>query len=165
MAELTHSFGPQEPHKWVLIFNTKAANWWSGFLAFGHYKHVCAIGPIRRSDLWILYDVQFGRTQLAIGPLRDLLNIAAPAEQRVDMMWMTPRLRRRFFPPVFLCTTAIAHLLGLPGSALRRPDALWKHCLRNGGEVVSNGQYAEAATAGAQSYVRHAGATGGGRPD
>jgi hypothetical protein len=160
--ELTHSFGPQEPYKWVLVFNTRAANWWSGLAALGHYKHVCALGPIQNSEFWILYDVQFGRTQLAIGPLRDLLNICAPGEQRVDMMWMTPRLKRRWFPPAFVCTTAICHLLGL--KCVARPDALWKLCLRNGGKVVSNGQYAEAATAGAQPDVRYAGATGGERP-
>jgi hypothetical protein len=162
MGEATRSFGAQEPHKWALIFNTKAANWWSGVLALGHFKHVCAIGQIPRSQWWVLYDVQFGRTQLAVGLLRDILNIAAPAEQPVEMMWMTPRLKRRFFPPAFLCTTAICHLLGL--KCVARPDALWKLCLLNGGEVVSNGEYAEAATAGAEPDVRHAGATGGERP-
>jgi hypothetical protein len=162
MGEWARDIGPQEPRKWVLIFNTKAANWWTGFVAFGHYKHVSALGRIPHTDLWILYDAQFGRTQLAVGSLRDLLDIAAPAEQRVDMMWITAKPARRFFPPLFICTTAIAHLLGLQCSALR-PDALWRHCLLNGGEVVSNGKYAEAAATSAKSDVRHAGAAECGR--
>jgi hypothetical protein len=35
-----------------------------------------------------------------------------------------------------ICTTAIAHLLGLPGALLLRPDAFYRACLRYGATAV-----------------------------
>jgi hypothetical protein len=151
MGEGVQSLSPAEPRKWLLIFSTKAATWWSSLAACGHYKHVRAIGQIPRTDLWILYDVQLGRTQIAVGPFREILDLAAPANYRTDLMWFAPLPARRFFPPAFLCTTAIAHLIGV--KCVARPDALWKVCLLNGGECVSHGGYPQTVATGAKPAV------------
>jgi hypothetical protein len=155
-----------EPDRWLLIFSPTAASRFASLIALGHWKHVCAIGHIPELATWILYDPQLSGTILALAPgssgLRQLLGYVAPGERAVGLMWMRRRPRRRFFPPAFFCTTAIAHMLGLP--AAWRPDALWRVCLEHGGEPVrcdmtpagdtaAHGQTSSTATAAAGPHV------------
>lgn len=140
-----------EPPLWTLVFSRETRSRWVRWVVWGKYKHVRAYGYIPGMKAWVLYDVHFNGTSLAV--VKD-----GDAVRAVLVEWMTNadlmRIRRvgpaRRFPVFFCCTSAISHLIGLPGGTLR-PDALWRDALRNGGEPF------EAATAhGKTSAIRAA---------
>jgi hypothetical protein len=143
------------PTRWILVFDREAASWWTSFIAFGRYKHVRAFGFVHDADSYVFYDVQFTKTtiQIARGAgaralmldwtvNADVLRYDGrfSAEKPGGKAGKTPAFWGRFFRPFgpfrpLLCTTAIAHLIGLPGGALR-PDALYRQCLRNGAVAI-----------------------------
>lgn len=129
-----------EPERWILIFSRKPLAWWASALACGRYKHVRAVGYVAGLKTWIFYDVQFGRTQIALardGEAFERLFEIWTDRGAADLVCVPQQGKRKYGPPSpFLCTTAIAHLIGLPRGALR-PDALWRHCLAHGGEVIN----------------------------
>ena len=133
-----------QPARWLVVFNREATTWWTSLVACGHFKHVRAFGYVSDCDAWIFYDVQFSGTTLCIA--RGNAAARQMTEWMVDadvlmmeaasgtMPAMRPmRLWARIWCPL-LCTTTIASLLGLPGSAWR-PDALYSQCLRHGARI------------------------------
>lgn len=121
------------PTRWLLVFNRKASSWWTSLVAMGRYKHVRTFGYVASADAYIFYDVQFGRTILAIargdGARRLMLEWCQDAD--VLSIPAAPGLSRAFPGIVpMLCTTAVARLVGV--RCVARPDALWRECLRNG---------------------------------
>ncbi|HEY1433074.1 MAG TPA: hypothetical protein VGF39_15820 [Stellaceae bacterium] len=106
-------------------------------IACGHYKHVRAFGYVHECDAYLFYDVQLGGTVLQLargdGARALMTEWAASADVLViEKLGISPSPIARFFQPL-LCTTAIAHLLGLPGALpCLRPDALYRACLKNG---------------------------------
>lgn len=127
-----------EPTRWLLIFSRQAAGWWQSLVAFGRFKHVRAIGYVPGFALWIFYDVSFSRCRLFVvrdgtEEFRLLLDDWTFDAAIVSMDRPAASLSR--LPTVFLCTTAIKHLLGLQCVALR-PDAFYRHCLRSGGVLI-----------------------------
>ncbi len=123
------------PTRWLLVFDRQASSWWADLVAMGRYKHVRAFGWVAASDAWIFYDVQFGRTILSVargdGARRLMLEWCGDADVLVvSNPGQKVHLLTRF-PVPLLCTTSIAHLIGLPGRALR-PDALYRKAIRNG---------------------------------
>lgn len=141
-----------EPAVWYLFFATRSATWFANWFALGRHKHVCALGFVAEVEVWVLYDVQMGRTQIAHANKDGFAELCALAETgEPDVIAIKPLGHRRFFPPAFFCTTAIKHLIGLNSSALR-PTAVFRECLRNGGRLI-NEQAAGAATAGFQRAI------------
>ena len=138
------------PTRWLIAFDREAASWWTNFIAFGHYKHVRAFGYVDEADAYVFYDVQFTGTviQVARGAgARALMGEwAANADLlRYDSGFIRPsggfiQSLARFIRPL-ICTTAIAHLLGLPG-ALRnwRPDGFYRACIESGAKVIIHGR-------------------------
>jgi hypothetical protein len=151
------------PTRWLVVFDREASSWWASLVAFGYYKHVRAIGHVYDLDAWLFYDVQFGGTILQIargdGARRLMAEWAAGADvlaypticltidghSKPKKLFWCPLT---FFRPL-LCTTAVAHLLGLPGALLLRPDALYRACIKNGATRVGHeGQKCAAASPG-----------------
>ena len=129
------------PTRWMLVFNRQAISWWTNFIAFGHYKHVRAFGYVHDADAYVFYDVQFSGTIIQIargdGARALMLEWTANADVlRIDKVGISPPPNYRFFRPL-LCTTAIAHLIGLPGALLTlRPDALYRACIESGAVAI-----------------------------
>lgn len=126
---------PYAPQVWNVVFNREAASGWARWVP-GRYKHVRAYAFVPASQVWLFYDVSFVGTDIS----------AVPHGQHWDKLWefigpdtasdivsvtMLPPRRRRF-PWSNWCTSALRHLLNLPGGALR-PDAFYRECVENGG--------------------------------
>lgn len=127
-----------EPAEWFVLFHTKAFNRWFSLIALGRFKHVSAIGYYPGFKAWIVYDVQFSRTQLVL-IARDAAARATLARYTAGCT-MVKIARRDGWSPLwsrfgFFCVPAIKHLLGVRSCALR-PDALYAHLIRNGGIAI-----------------------------
>jgi hypothetical protein len=125
-----------EPTSWCVVFNLDAASGWARFVP-GRFKHVRAFAFIPKCRTWLFYDVSFAGTELMAIPdgpdARAAIwsFIGPPGKSCVVSVPRLPR-RRRLFPWSNWCTTAIRHLLNLPGGAVR-PSAFHRDCLRSGG--------------------------------
>jgi hypothetical protein len=128
------------PTRWLVVFDREASSWWASLVAFGHYKHARAIGYVHEADAWLFYDVQFAGTILQIargdGARRLMAEWAAGAD--VLAISSLPPKGGGWWRPL-LCTTAIAHLIGLPGAL--RPDALYRQCLAHGAVPVGDARH------------------------
>jgi hypothetical protein len=136
------------PTRWLIVFDRKAASWWADLVALGRYKHVRAFGYVHDLDAYVFYDVQFAGTTLQLARGDGARRLMVEWTANADVLAMdaihpiTPRVIRPFRP--LICTTAVAHLLGLgpssrwclPGALLLRPDAFYRACLRYGATPV-----------------------------
>lgn len=158
------------PTRWLLVFNHKAETWWSRLAACGRLKHVRAFGYVADADAYVFFDPQFEGMSIQIARGDGARRLMVEWCQDADVLAIDARpsfLIFRFFMPL-LCTTAIAHLIGLPVSALR-PSALYRKCLQNGATVV-NGQTSRHSPgpAGPDAAAAHAdcpAAAGGSAPN
>lgn len=148
-----------EPDTWNVCFHRTAASRLWGWLACGKYKHVSAFAFIPGSRHWLLYDVHFEGTRLAILPdTPAAFQVIEAIISDCDVIRITRQTGRAHFVRLgFWCVPAVKHLLGLRSSALR-PDALFRHLLRDGGEII--GQAGSAANP-ARPAVRAAAAGSG----
>ena len=125
-----------EPERWTVVFHRVAGNRFFSWLAMGHFKHVSAFAWVPDLKVWLVYDVSFRRTRIVLLP--DTPESKAHLAKIITGNCMvTLNARHDAFPVMrfgLLCTTAIKHLLGLSGGALR-PDALFRLCVREGGAV------------------------------
>ena len=129
------------PSRWIVVFNLKSANRFIGWLAMGRYKHVRAFGYVAETDVWVFFDVHLGGVTIATARGDDATALMAEWCADADLIGMPVRQRRAGIHFGFWCVPAIKHLLGLRTRALI-PDALWRHCLRHGGEIIhGNGSY------------------------
>jgi hypothetical protein len=126
-----------EPLEWFVVFHRQAPTRLLSLLAFGEFKHVSAFAYVPGFKAWLVYDAQLAGTRLFLLPHRDtskavlirfmdncaVLKIAKQWNSHA-MPWSS-RLG-------FYCVPAVIHLLGLRCVAVR-PDALYRHILRNGG--------------------------------
>jgi hypothetical protein len=135
---ITFDPGGGEPTQWAVCFSRKAATPWLTRLPVGKFKHVRAFGCVPHINTWIFFDPALDRTSVKVARgdvaraliseyLRDATVIQMPARERKS-------LRPRIFG---WCVPAVAHLLGLPSSALR-PDRLLADCLRYEGAVLQS---------------------------
>jgi hypothetical protein len=125
-----------EPGRWTLVFHRKSSSWLTSLIAMGRYKHVSAFAYIAGLKLWLVYDVRLGGTSLTV--VQDCPETKAALAQMIvcaDLMLMERQHAPVGIWPPLYCAGAIRHLLRLPGDALR-PDALWRLCLRHGGEAI-----------------------------
>lgn len=125
-----------EPASWCVVFNLEAETGWARLVP-GRFKHVRAYAFVPKTGTWLFYDVNFAGTNLMAIPdgpdARAAIwsFIGPPGRSVVVSVKRLPR-RRRLFPWSNWCTSALRHLLNLPGSALR-PDGFYRDCLDNGG--------------------------------
>lgn len=126
------------PLEWHVVFHRDSSRWWVKWLSWGRYQHVSAFGQVKKTGVWLFYEVMTGRTEVMAVPddkADPLLGLYASKGCIVRMMAPIPADDRLKLKPGFWCVPAIAHLLGLKTCALR-PDALLRHCLANGGTIV-----------------------------
>lgn len=126
------------PRQWIIVFDRKAATWWINWLPLGKYKHVRAFGYVPEAKAFIFYDVAFDRTMIAIACDQAATALIREWLTDADAISMPARAAGLPAPRIgFWCVQAIKHLIGLRSGALR-PSALWRDCLRQGGEIVAN---------------------------
>lgn len=123
-----------EPTSWMLVFDREASSRWLSLIAFGRYKHVRAFAYVPFLHVWVFFDPHIGGTDIVV---------AADGEPAQALMqrWLVnadvlrmPRRPGWNRPALFgFCVPVIKRLIGLRSGALR-PSALYRHCLRNGGE-------------------------------
>lgn len=125
-----------EPLSWLLVFHRRCTIPIVNRLVIGEFKHVSAVGWVDAAQCWLFYDPTFTRTQILTIP--DHLGAAAYCSVAVGnaVLRMPVQERRGTARLGFWCVPAIKHLIGLRSGALR-PDALWRDCLANGAEIVS----------------------------
>lgn len=125
-----------EPAVWSVVFNREAETGWASWVP-GRYKHVRAYAFIPATRTWLFYDVHFGGVRMMAVPdgpesLAAIFSfIGPPGRSDIVSMRRLPARRRRF-PWSNWCTTALRHLLNLPGGSVR-PDAFYRDCLKSGG--------------------------------
>lgn len=135
VVRLLHN--PYVPTRWTIVFHRRAENRFFSAIAMGHFKHVSAFAFVPDLNIWIVYDVSFRRTHFTL--LSDANGGATPYLAAImNGNCLVSMTARDGGFPLFrfglYCTTAIKHLLGLRGGALR-PDALFRLCVREGGTV------------------------------
>lgn len=125
-----------EPMSWLLVFHRRCTTPVLNRLVIGEFKHVSAAGWIEAAESWVFYDPSLNRTQILVMP--DRTGTVAYSSIAVgNAVLRMPVLARRGSARLgFWCVPAIKHLVGLRSGALR-PDALWRDCLANGAEIVS----------------------------
>ena len=125
-----------EPSFWCVVFNVEGASGWARFVP-GRFKHVRAYAFIPKTRTWLFYDVSFAGTRLMAIPdgpdaKAAIWSFIGPeGKSYIVGMQRLPQRRRRF-PWSNWCTSALRHLLNVPGSALR-PQGFYRDCLDNGG--------------------------------
>ncbi len=145
-----------EPREWFVVFHRESMRRWVNILAWGRFKHVSAFGQVPYTKDWVFFDYLTARTRVLSVPdeksmaflahyskLGTIVRMPAPiaADERVKLklgLW---------------CVTAVAHLLGLSTCALR-PDALFRHCLENGGVIVVDDEHETQGRPGTEGAAR-----------
>lgn len=127
-----------QPRQWTVVFDRRAATWWMNKAPIGKYKHVRAFGYVSEAKAWIFYDVSLDRTTIQMACDQHAMTLMGEWLAKADAILM-PAADRGFPAPRlgFWCVQAIKHLIGLRSGALL-PDALWRDCLRAGGEIVAH---------------------------
>ena len=129
---------PYEPTSWCVVFNLEAKTGWARLVP-GRFKHVRAYAFIPATSTWLFYDVNFGGTELQAIPdgpdARAAIwsFIGPPGKSCIVAMPKLPQ-RRRLFPWSNWCTSALRHLLNLPGNSAS-PDGFYRDCLKSGGAL------------------------------
>lgn len=135
-----------QPASWCVVFNLEAATGWARFVP-GRFKHVRAYAFIPKTRTWLFYDVSFGGTELMAIPdgpdARAAIwsYIGPPGRSVIVSVPCLPQRRRRF-PWSNWCTSALRHLLNLPGSSVR-PSGFYRDCLAAGGVPFDQGALRE----------------------
>jgi hypothetical protein len=130
--------GGGEPTQWAVCFTQKCATSWLEWIPIGKYKHVRAFGCVPYINTWVFFDPALNRTTITIARGGVASELISEYLHQADVIQMPSLARASLRPRIFgWCVPQVAHLLGLPTSALR-PDALWRDCLRQGGAVVAN---------------------------
>ncbi len=124
-----------EPLVWNVVFNREAGSGWARWVP-GRYKHVRAYAFIPKTRTWLFYDVSFSGARLFAVPdgpdaKAAIYSFIGPegVSDIVAVKVLPPR--HRHFPWSNWCTSALRHLLNLPGGALL-PDGFYRECLANG---------------------------------
>ena len=156
---LTFDPGAGEPTRWLLCFTRTTATRWLNYLPIGHFRHVRAFACVPEINTWVFYDPALDRNTLQLARGEAARMLMADFMRDAEVIGM-PVVKRKSLVPRFggWCVPAIKHVVGLRSGALR-PDTLWRHCLRQGGEVIAGAELQPAgrpavATAGSASGIR-----------
>ena len=107
------------------------------WLVPGRYKHVRAYAFLPKLKIWLFFDVNFSGTSLFAVPqgpdaIAAIFSFIGPkGVSDIVSVPRQPAMRRRLVR-LNLCTSAVRHLLNMPGGALL-PDRFYRECLDNGG--------------------------------
>lgn len=131
------------PPEWTLVFDRQTVGLIKTFIAFGKYKHVRAFAYIPFLHVWIFVDPHFYGTDIIVTakgrPAHQLLR-SWIARGKSDLVKMPVNQDHHRRPAIFgWCVPTIKRLVRLPSCALR-PDALFRDCIRHGGQLLSEGK-------------------------
>jgi hypothetical protein len=127
-----------EPADWYVSFDPATNRPWVSRLAWGRFKHVSCFGFVPRAQSWVFFDYHLDRSRIFI-----------VGDHEADIMigeYSTGKTVVRMAKPIgqelninmaagAWCVPAVAHIIGVRTCALR-PDALFRQCLANGGEII-----------------------------
>ncbi len=126
-----------QPQSWTLVFSRVAFTRWAGWLAFGRYKHVRAYAYVPFLHVWIFYDVHLRGVDLFVAADgQPALNVIRVWTQNADLLIVPRETSPQVSVTFGFCVPAMKRLLGIRCGALR-PDALYRHCIRNGCATIS----------------------------
>ena len=126
-----------EPVQWIVIFHPTTESRFVRFICIGRFKHVSALAYLHQLKCWITYDVGFFGTRVTAVPDTQA-HLLAPWVDGCTLVAMRKNPEGHRFPPILgWCVPSIRRLIGLRSSALR-PDTLYRHCLRDGGQVIND---------------------------
>lgn len=135
-----------EPSCWYVAFHERTTNRIAA-LCPGRFKHVSAFAYYPGFKSWLYVDPQFGRLRLLMiaHDQRKLLldEIASAALVRFEIA----SLQSFSFRFGLYCVPQIKYLLGLSCVAAR-PDALYRHILKNGGILIDGRHSLSTAASG-----------------
>ena len=146
-----------EPSYWNVVFHPSQTR--LDRLLLGRFRHVSAFTYIPGVGAWIMVDCQWGGMRIAFIPRINVLVAytrgcaVVKFDRRYERFALASRLG-------YYCVPAIKQLLGLSCVAAT-PDALYRHLIKHGGELIS-GQCVDTAAAAAGSDVAAGTATGPG---
>lgn len=123
------------PATWFLIFESRALRRWVGWLAFGRFKHVGAIGWVPEASAWLLFDVSLARTSVEILPDTAETHEFIRRKREGCVTLAVASSGRASLQMGGWCAPAMAALVGIKGPVFR-PDALFKKCLARGARLV-----------------------------
>ncbi len=135
---ITAITGPliSRPESWVLAFARTSTTWWVPWLVPGRYKHVRAYGYVPFLHVWLFFDTHFSGIDVIVAAdgaaARAQIAVWIDGCDLVRMPWRAAGKSSLTLAMSGWCVPAVKRLIGLRGCALR-PDALYEHCLRNGG--------------------------------
>lgn len=127
-----------EPKDWYVVFDPVASAKWIDWLACGRFKHVSCFGFVERAQTWVFFDFQLDRSRLyVVGNHEADILIGAYSTGKTVVRMATPLIPdySKNWTTGLWCVPAVAHILGLKTCALR-PDALFRQCLAQGGEII-----------------------------
>ena len=135
-----------EPYAWIVIFNPVSDSRLIRTICFGRFKHVAAVAYVPDIRVWVTYDVGFFGTRITMVPKGQEHQFNNWIEGCTLVVMMKKNFMRKS-PPVFgWCVPAIKRLIGVKSSALR-PDALYRHYLRDGGKIIDTNVFPGASRA------------------
>lgn len=128
--------GSGEAAQWFVCFCRRAATPWLDRLPVGRYKHVRAFGQVQAINTWIFFDPALDRTAIKLARGSAVAPLMMEWTHDADVVRMPLTCREALMPRLGgWCVPQIKHLVGISSGALR-PVALWRDCLRQGGEAV-----------------------------
>lgn len=157
MIKLLHTDAVARPRRWLLCFKHKSDSRIVSLLACGRYKHVLAFGYVEEFDAWLFFDLRFRHLDIQIARGEGARQLMAAYIDDATLVGIPARATGGTLALGFWCVPAIAKLIGLNSGALR-PDALFRDCLAQGGEIVAD-EY-QPAIATARPHAESAGAAG-----
>lgn len=153
-----------EPHDWYVVFHPETSKWWIDWLSWGRFKHVSVFGFVNRAQAWVFYDFHLDRARIyVVGNHEADIAIGHYSTGNTVVRMARPIGREKDInlPVGAWCVPAVAHIVGLRTCALR-PDALFRQCLANGGEIIGpEGDEDEAKRAEGRSRTQAPAAGGG----
>jgi hypothetical protein len=158
MIRVISTDGIGKPRRWLLCFKRRSDSRIVSLLAAGRYKHVLAFGYVEEFDAWLFFDLRFRHLDIQIARGAAARRLMAGYIDGATLLGI-PARDTGSLALGFWCVPAIAKLIGLNSGALR-PDALFRDCLAQGGEIVADEH--QPAIPAARSHAESAAATGAG---
>lgn len=147
MIRLIPQHAAGTPSRWIVAFARRSASPWVNRLVPGRYKHVMAMGYVAEMDAWLFFDWRLGHADIYTARGDGARQLMAHFSEGADLLGMPARRGRAVaFHTGLWCVPAVKHLVGIRGGALR-PTTLFRDCLRQGAEIISD-EVQRAATAG-----------------
>lgn len=137
MIKLVPLHAAGTPSRWILAFARRSTSRWVNRVP-GKYKHVMAMGYVAEMDSWVFFDWRLGHADIYAARGDGAKQLMAHYADGADLLGMPARRDRSAAIRCGLwCVPSVKHLVGIRGGALRA-DALWRDCLRQGAEILSD---------------------------